>query len=133
MADKNFQLVRPTITTRQYPAAQFPEASNGLARGIEGLSRGAMAISETVLKDTALTVVNLMSMILCVALSVRQLPEEIRRRRVERARPPGARLEIHEIHARGVAGIDGGVCSDQQRREKRAHQMNARCGEIVIW
>src|SRR5206468_8246227 len=45
MADKNFQLVRPAITTRQYPAAQLPEGSNGLARGLEGLSRGAMAVS----------------------------------------------------------------------------------------
>src|SRR5438093_1385632 len=47
MADKNFQLLRPAITTRNYPAVQFPDGSNGLARGFEGLSRGAMAISDT--------------------------------------------------------------------------------------
>src|SRR5439155_13585969 len=47
MADKNFQLVRPAIGARNYPAIQFPESSNGLARGFEGLSRGAMAVSDT--------------------------------------------------------------------------------------
>ena len=32
---------------RNYPAIQFPEGSNGLARGFEGLAKGAMAISDT--------------------------------------------------------------------------------------
>ena len=47
MADKNFQLVRPAITTTKYPAIDFPEKSNGLATGLETFSKGLLGISDT--------------------------------------------------------------------------------------
>src|SRR5205809_4077711 len=46
-ADKNFEIVRTPIARRNLPEIQLPEVSNGLARGFEGLSRGAMAVSDT--------------------------------------------------------------------------------------
>src|SRR6266480_542798 len=47
MADKNFQLVRPAITTTKYPAIDFPDKSNGLATGLETFSKGLLGISDT--------------------------------------------------------------------------------------
>src|SRR5439155_11397593 len=43
----NFEQKRVPIAQRNLPAAQFPESSNGLARGLEGLAKGAMALSDT--------------------------------------------------------------------------------------
>ena len=42
----NFEQKRVPIAQRNLPAAQFPESSNGLARGLEGLSKGALAVSD---------------------------------------------------------------------------------------
>ena len=45
--------------------------------------------------------------------------------------PPLPRREIHQVRARRVAGIDRRVAADQQRRQKRADQMNAIGGGVA--
>src|SRR4030095_1797253 len=49
-----------------------------------------------------------------------------------RVLPPVLGCEIHQVHARGVAGIDRGVGAREQRGEKRADEMHASGRTIVL-
>ncbi len=55
----------------------------------------------------------------------RQLGIEAGSRGVERRRRPLPGREVHQVHARPIAGIDGGMRSGEERRQPRAHQVDA--------
>ncbi len=53
--------------------------------------------------------------------------------RCDGGRPPVLRREIHQVHARGVAGVDGCVGTHQQRGEKRADQVHPPRLAVSLW